>query len=684
MNTGRRAWPGLLLLGILAVAAVPGPARAAVPGGRDFTSFSLEELMETEVTSVSKKAERLQDAPAAVYVITADDIRRSGATSLPELLRMVPGLQVSRTGSHTWEISARGFRYRMANKFLVLIDGRAVYSPLYGTVVWEDQDLALEDIERIEVIRGPGATLWGTNAVNGVINVITKKATETRGALVRLHAGNEETVGAVVRRGGALGRRGAWRLTAQAFRDDDLVLGDGRPSNDRWSGAIVGTRLDWEGATGEEWSVQAQHRDHSRRQRILRLHARFPFTEPTSSSAEGTEDWGMVSWRRETATGGRLSGKAWVDRVESRVAGRELERVTLDGLLEYAGARVGRHQWFWGLGARNNSFAFRPNSRLFAFHPADESDQVYSGYLQDDIVLGPGHAHLVLGTKVEYTSASGVEIQPQARAWWRWSPAWMAWAAVSRSARTPTWMERAIDQVVDVQLVPAPGVGTVLLAYRLVGSDRVRAEHLVAHELGFRWTPDKRFSLDVSGYWNEYRGVTSFRASDPFYVPVPGPHVEVTATYANESRLRFKGVDVVARWRPRDQLLLEAWWSWLEGRIIDSPYEAPDASAYEDAMYLGVNPRHQLHLRASLDLPDGWELDGSIHWTDRLRTGPVPSWTRLDVRVGWHSPTRDREWSLALRNLLGRHLEFRYAIDTIEPEPAWTEPAVVSRWTWRF
>ena len=686
MRADWRSWSGALPVALLVVAgaAWTGVRGAAPPGDQDFTSLSIEELMEAEVTSVSKKAERLQDAPAAVYVITAEDIRRSGATSLPELLRMVPGLQVARTGAHTWEISARGFRYKMANKFLVLIDGRAVYSPVLGTVVWEEQDLALENIERIEVIRGPGATLWGTNAVNGVINVITKSADDTRGTLVRLHAGNEETLGVLLRRGGALGERGSWRVTLKGFRNDELVLGDGRSADDRWSGGLAGTRLDWKGRGGGRWTAQAQYRSQFQRRRMLAFLDHYPLIEQRTIGVETSSEWAMVTWRRDTASGGTWSCKAWVDREQAANYAQEIRRATVDGLLEYAGPRTGRHQLLWGLGARNNSYLFRGNNLVMAFHPPDQSDQIYSGYVQDDIVLGPGMAHVVLGTKVEYTSASGTEIQPQVRAWWRWSPAGMAWAAISRSARTPTWMERTVDELLDVQLAPLPGGGVIPLTYRLLGSPDARAEHLVAHELGFRWTPSREFSLDVSGYWNEYRGVTSFDASDPVFEPLPSPHLEITATFSNRSRMRFRGIDVVARWRPRDRVLYEAWWSWLEGRIVESPYVVSDEVLYERAMYLGVNPRHQLHLRASVDLPDGWEFDGSIHWTDRLETGPVASWTRFDLRVGWHSPTRDREWSLALRNVLGRHLEFRYAIDTIEPEPAWTEPAIVSRWTWHF
>ncbi len=572
----------------------------------------------------------------------------------------------------------------MANKFLMLIDGRSVYSPVYGTVLWEDQDLALADIERIEVIRGPGATLWGTNAVNGVINVITKKAEDTPGTLVRFHAGNEETLGVVVRRGGTLGDRAWWRITARGFRNDDLVLADGRPSRDEWSGGFVESRLDWRGRSGDGWSLQVHHQDHDRNVRAMQPVARWPFSESMVAGFDSGVDWGILSWEKKDRAGGRWSGRAWIQRGEGESGAGYVRRSTVDRLLEYAGPRTGSRRWFWGLGARNNSYRTRGVPGIYEFRPADHSDQIYSGYVQDDVRLGPGHANLVLGAKLEYTSASGAEFEPQARLRWRFNPDFMAWAAVSRSARTPTWMERSIDWLVTITLEPAPGGGVVPVVYRLHGTPAVRSEHQVAHEVGFRWSPRKNFSLDVSGYWNKYRGVTSFVSSGPRVVPPPAPHVEVTATYANESRLRFRGLDVLARWTPRENLRLEAWWSWTEGGIIDSPYDDPDEAAYERGMYLGVNPRHQLHLGASLDLRGGWEADGSVHWTDRLATGPVASWTRVDLRIGWRSPARDREWSLALRNALGRHLEFRYAIDTIEPEPAWVEPALVSRWTWRF
>ncbi len=671
--------PALLLLAVAAFPAAGSPDRPA-----DFTAFSLEQLMEIEVTSVSKKSERLLDAPAAVYVITAEEIRRSGATSLPEVLRMVPGLEVARTGSHTWEISARGFRYRMANKFLVLVDGRAVYSPVYGTVIWEDQDVPLENIQRIEVIRGPGATLWGTNAVNGVINVVTKPAVDTQGTLVRFHAGNEDRLGALFRRGGTLGRAAWWRLTVQGFRNDGAVLENGEPARDGWSGGLVEGRIDWDGRNGGRWSVQAHHQEHDRNVRTLSLSLDYPFSTPVATGFDATKTWAVASWTRPSRGGGRWTGRAWIDHGRGAGGGASLERTTVDGLLEYAGPAGGRHQWFWGLGARDTGYHFSRPTMAVAYEPASRSDQVFSGYLQDDVSLGGGRSHLVLGTKVEYASASGVEIQPQVRAWWRWSPSWMAWAAVSRAARTPSWMERDISWIVNVWMTEVPGVGTLPVVYYLEGSHRFRAEHQVAHELGFRWTPGSRFSLDVSGYLNRYRGLSSFDIGAPVFSAAPVPHGEITARFANRSRVRFQGVDVTARWRVRDRLLLEAWWSWIDGKILASPYLEPDTVAMERAMYLGVNPRHQVHLRASLDLPGGWELDGNLHWTDWLETGTVPSWFRLDLRVGWHSPTRDREWSLALRSALGRHLEFRYSLDGMEPDPACVEPALVGRWTWRF
>ncbi len=685
MRPGGTPRRGVVLAALVILGTVGTVARAGDDRPADFTSLSLEQLMETEVTSVSKKSERLLDTPAAVYVITAEDIRRSGATTIPEVLRMVPGLEVARTGAHTWEISARGFRYRMANKFLVLVDGRPVYSPVYGTVLWEDQDLALEDVERIEVIRGPGATMWGANAVNGVINITTRKAVDTQGTLVRLLTGNEETLDAVVRRGGTAGDHAWWRLTARSFRTDDLVLGTGRPARDGWRGSLVAGRLDWEGRGGGEWSIQAQWQDHSRHVRSLRLSRSYAFSEPVSTRFDASRGWAGLSWTKQTAIGGRWSGRVFVDHGRGASATTVIDRTTIDGVLDYVGPPGGRHQLSWGVGARNNDLEFHGTDIGFGFRPPRRSDQIYSGYLQDDVTLAPGRAHLVVGTKVEYTSASGLEVQPQVRAWWRWSPAWMAWAAVSRAARTPSWLERSIDWIVDVSPWEVPGIGNVLVVYRLRGNPHVGAEHQVAHEAGFRWSPNPRFQLDVSGYWNVYRGLTSFDIPPIEFSMTPIPHGEYTASYSNQARLRFRGIDVLARWRPREGVLWEAWWSWIEGRILESAYESDlRAAQVERDMYLGVNPRHQLHLRASVDLPDGWELDGSIHWTDRLAAGPVASWTRLDLRVGWRSPTRDREWSLVVRNALRRHLEFQYSLDSIQPDPGYVEPAVVSRWTWRF
>ncbi len=682
MHERRKGWRAVLLGALLAATA------SAVAGGEqerpvDFTSFSLEELMETEITSVSRKAERLRDVPAAVYVITAEDIRRSGATCLAEVLRMVPGLEVARSGSHTWEISARGFRYRTANKFLVLIDGRAVYAPVFGTVLWEDQDLVLEDIARIEVIRGPGATVWGTNAVNGVINVITKAAGETPGTLVRFSVGNEETIEALWRRGGTFSR-GAWRVSAKAFRRDDLVQEDGRPSADRWGGSLLSFRVDWTGRRGDEWMVaghvQAQHRRFPEH----RVRLSWPYNADHERSADSTMASLLLGWRRRDRAGGTWSARGWIDGGRGTSSSLVSRRTTVDGLVEYVGPRLRHHQWSWGIGARNIDFDARGHWDTMEFRPHEHSDQLWNAWIQDEIAPGSGAFRVVAGTKFEYTSASGLEMQPQVRVRWRWSPGWMAWGALARAARIPSLAERYSDSAIHGFAVPRPD-GTVLPAFlRLRGSTDHGAEHLVAREAGLRWTPRPSFIVDLSVYRNRYSGVTTYIFGQPELAARPAPHLVFPLTLANRMRIRFEGAELLIRWRSPRGILLEGWWSWMQGKLLDQQGGEANRQAIADFLYFGVNPRHQLHARTSIDFRGGWEIDGSVHWTGRLETGPVASWTRVDLRVGWHSPSRDREWSIALRNLLGRHQEFRYVLDTVELGTAWTEPALVSRWTWRF
>src|SRR5438309_3239631 len=482
----------LVLAGFAERASAQRPDSAAQRPDTSLSALkklSIEQLMNLQVTSVSRRPERLAQTASAIQVITGDAIRRSGASSLPEALRLATNLQVAQVDSRQWAISARGFNSTTANKLLVLIDGRTVYTPLYSGVFWDVQEMPLADIDRIEVISGPGATLWGANAVNGVINVITKGAKDTQGLLLSGGGGTEQRGFGTVRYGGTLGSTVRARIHGRGFRRDATALPSGQDATDDWHLWQGGFRMDWDASPGNQVILHGDLYD-----------GRIAQPSPAADIAVSGGNV-MAKWWRTISEQSSLAAQLYYDRTHRDIPGifgEDLDTYDVD--LQH-GTRLGaRHDVVWGLGYRliNDRVA---NSAVLAFLPGHVARQWFTGFVQDEIALVPDRLHVAFGTKIEHNDYTGFELQPSGRVNWTLSPSATLWASVSRALRTPS----RIDRELFVRIPPATF---------LAGGPGFHSEEELAYELGYRHQRGS-LALSVATFYSRYHGLRSVEQVNP-------------------------------------------------------------------------------------------------------------------------------------------------------------------------
>src|SRR5467141_264033 len=479
----------LLTLGLI---CFPGSGFAqqpdSSPSAEALKKLSIEQLMNLQVTSVSKRPERLSQTASAIQLITQEDIRRSGASSLPEALRLAANLQVAQVDSRQWAISARGFNGTTANKLLVLVDGRTVYTPLFSGVFWDVQEVPLADVDRIEVISGPGATLWGANAVNGVINVITKDAKDTQGLLLSGGGGSEQRGFGTVRYGGALGSAVHYRVYGRGFARDQTALSNGLGATDDWHLWQGGFRLDWDASTARRLALQSDVYD-----------GRIAQATPGHLAVSGGNV--MAKWSRTLSDASDLAAQLYYDRTHRDIPGTFGEDLdTYDVELQHR-ARIGaRHDLVWGLGYRliNDGVA---NSAALAFLPTHVARQWFTGFVQDEIALVPDRLHVAFGTKIEHNDYTGFEVQPSGRVNWTLSPSATLWTAVSRAIRAPSRVDRELY---------APGQPP----YFLAGGPGFHSEEELAYELGYRQQQGS-LALSAATFYSRYHGLRSLEQVNP-------------------------------------------------------------------------------------------------------------------------------------------------------------------------
>ena len=648
----------------------------------DLTALSIEELMAIEVTTVSRKPEKLAGAAAAIFALTREDLRRSGATSIPEALRLVPGLQVARFDANKWALTSRGFNNLFANKLLVLIDGRSVYTPMFSGVFWESQDVLQEDIERIEIIRGPGATLWGANAVNGIINILTQKASDTQGGLLSWGMGSEERFFGNVRYGGRLGP-GYYRVYGKYFARDDLVYRDdftsapGTRAADGWDMLRAGFRADWDlsdrtalmlqgdafaGTTGQLLEIASLEPPHKR---FLEMDARM-----SGGHLQGR-------WERTFSDDTHLALQLYYDhtaRDDSLLVTGFYENYDIDFQHRLKG---GRHEIVWGAGYRlthdeiEDTFTARFARGKRNFH-------LFSAFVQDDFDLSPELLRLTLGSKFEHHTFTGWEIQPNARLRWTPHPRHAIWGAVARAVRTPA---RGDHDMQFIREIVPPGAlyadsPPVLIVPQ--GSPDFESEVVRAIELGYRVQPAEPLFVDLATFYNFYDRLTTYEPGEPENKTSPIPHVILPIVQDNKLGGNTRGAEVAADWRVSDGWRMRAGYTYLKMNLEidpDSQSEASENAADE-------SPRHQFLLNSFLDLPGALELDLSARYVDELPGQDIDHYYNLDARLGWR-PRHDLALSIAGQNLLDRrHSEFRgVAIPIVATE---VERGLYGKMTWTF
>jgi len=649
--------------------AATGPA-AAQTGSRDIPTMSLEELMNVEVTSVSKRPERLSDTAASVYVLTNEDIRRSGAATIPDALRLVPGLHVGQIDANGFSVSVRGFGGRFANKLLVLIDGQSVYTPLFSGVFWSAVNVPLEEIERIEIIRGPGATLWGANAVNGVINIITRPATSSQGAAARFETGSATRAEGSLRYGGRLGPRSAYRLDAGGFSRTGATV-DGAGVSDTWRGGRVGLRVDGEAGAGHAYML-AGNGVFSRADENWTLPTlQAPYTRRVSDDGSNTSVSLLGRWTHTTDRA-QTTVQAIAERTSLHEYPIEERRRTVDLDLQQARKLGAVQQLVFG-GTYRQSSDQTTGSPLIGLTPDRRTLRLWSGFAQDEVTLGGGVAHVTFGVKLEHNDYSGWEVQPNIRARFFVSKGHTIWGSVSRAVRLPSRTES--DGRIEPLVLPPSAQAPLPQLLSLRHGQDLGAEALIAYEAGYRSQPTANLSIDVSLFLNSYSQLLTNAIGTPGVEFAPVPHVLVPVVFENRGTARMAGGEVVADWKPRDEVRIQAGYSRLA--VLEDSRNAPTNTVGP----LGDYPGHQIHVRGGAVLFRQVEVDSAARFVGALTMTGVPSYVALDARVGFR--LRRVDVSLMGRNLLGpAHGE--YLPDVLFSAPTQVQRSIGLRLRWQF
>jgi iron complex outermembrane recepter protein len=631
----------------------------------DLTVLSLEDLLQVEIITASKKEQPILETSAAVFVLTAEAIRRSGAGSLPDALRLVPGVQVARIDANKWAISIRGFNAQFANKLLVLIDGRTVYTPTFSGVFWDLQDLLLEDVERIEVIRGPGAALWGTNAVNGIINIITAHSRDSRGNLVSLTSGTEERGQLSLRHGGCLENGINYRIYARYLDRDSAIDASGADAADAWQLGRVGFRLDWTVLPTDDLTVQGNIYDGETGQTYPLISASLspPYKRPFSTRTDIAGGYLLTRWKHRSSPSSEIALQLYYDRNERSdpMYGPEI-RDSFDADLQHRFAYGSRHEIVWGAAIRQTADE-NENSFFATLEPASRTERQVSAFAHDDITFLDEKLRLTLGSKLEWNTDVGLTLQPNGRLLWKARPQQALWVALSRALRTPSRFDDDGRIVIDIFPPDSLFSGTPVTLATLLGNRDLKPEELLALELGYRVRPIPSLFVEAMTFYNIYDDLNSLELSTPESIDRPVPHLILPLTLGNRLHGSTRGLELTANWQPRPWCRLRTSYSYLHLQFeLDSGSRDPDLTVPQ----LLANPRHQLFHHASLNLPGRLELDLVTRRVSHLPELDIPGYTGLDIRLGWR-PESGPAFSLIGRDLLdAHHPEFTSELEELQ------------------
>ena len=636
----------------------------------DLSEMSLEDLLNVEITTVGKRQQRMSQIPAAVYVITQEEIRRSGAINIPDALRLVPGVEVAQIDDSNWAISIRGFNYRSSNKLLVLIDGRAVYYPTYSNVFWDVQDTLMEDIERIEVIRGPGASLWGANAVNGVINIVTKHASSTEGGLITAGGGSYDQAFTAGRYGGRIGELGHYRIHGKySLRDHLVVPPNGTLLTGQPDFMRGGFRADWRLPGTNQLTVQGDLYRGSTPQGVYRSpFLRTPITINNDLTTNGGDV--LLRWTRGTGRWETVL-QTYYDRSRHPDLLLTQSHEVLDFDFQQQ-LHLEKHDILWGAGFRNTRQKSDGGFEL-SLNPSGRNIRLFSTFLQDEISLLRNRLRLTAGARLEHNGFTGLEVQPTLRVLWTPNSRQAVWASVSRAVRTPSIWESAVNM--NITDVPLPD-GTPMWSV-VSKAERLRSEELLAYEVGYRAQPVRQASLDFALFFQHYNYLSGISVREPYFAFTPYPHLVVPMAVSNLLTGNIYGAEISSTYSPLALWKLTGSYSWLR-QITRSPAAEINAFPGMD----GDNPRHQFQIHSYLSLPHNLEADTGLYYVGALPAQAVEHYARWDFRFGWR-PARSLELSVGGQNLLSEsHYEFNPVGDYIIPGKV--ERSAYGRLTWHF
>jgi len=672
---------GLILSTLVLLAWAPHPLHALTPGRQDapppprdapkpkdqqpeVTDIDIEDLMKVQVTSPGRKEQALTSVPAAVYVIRGEDIKRMGVTSLPEALRGVPGMQVARTRSNTWAVSIRGFTDSSSNKMLVLIDGRSVYSPLHSGVFWDVQDTFLEDVERIEVIRGPGGSLWGSNAINGVVNIITKRAEDTQGGVATAGAGTEERAFGAVRYGFKASDDLFVRVYAKYFDRDNAVQGidTEEDARDGWFMARSGFRADWKATEHDRVTVTGDGYGGEVKEHVDTPSLSSPTgSDPINDRVDLRGGHLLVRWDHVIDATSDFSVQLYYDQTfrSSALFKDELRTGDLD--IQHRFRLGATHDINWGLGYRIYRSEFSGDFTI-QLDPPGRTDDLISAFVQDEITLMPDHLRLTIGSKFEDNDYSGFEVQPSGRLAWTIDDRHMVWASASRAVRTPS----IIDVALRVNAFVIPGPTPVVSSF--LGDRGFQSEELIAFETGYRVRPADFLSADLAVFYNRYDKLRSIEAGASFLEPNPPPqHLVFPFTLANGLDAKSWGVELSANVQAAPTWLIQVSYSHLRLNTSDDSGE-------------GSDPRDSVWIRSAVDLNADMSLDVVGRYVSRLPAFDLDSYIETDLRLAWRNPARTLEAAVVGQNLIHEsHAEFQREAARSE-----IQRAVYLSLTWNF
>lgn len=613
----------------------------------DIVEFSINDLMQMEVSSASRKSQNLSKTAAAAFIISQEDIRRSGATSIPEALRLAPGLEVAQINSNNWAVTSRGFNGKYANKLLVLMDGRTIYTPLFSGVFWNLQDTMMEDIERIEVIRGPGAVMWGANAVNGVINIITKKTKDTQGNLFVAGAGNQEQGFAAFRHGGHIDDDGSYRVYAKTFERAAYLNANGQRMHDDWRSVQAGFRIDNRISSDHRFTVQGDVYRKNVGNTVNPVTVTPPFN--TSYNVDDHADGAniLARWEGNLDDGSEFKLQAYYDRVSFNALTLSDTQDMLDIDFQHRLHPSASHDLMWGANYRFIHSA-AVNSSAIAFSPSSIGYHAGSAFVQDDITLIDDTLRLTLGTKIEESRFGNTQVQPNARILWTPNDEHSFWASVSRASRTPSRGEAQSNLALGVVSyptgLPAP-FDQVPVQLRAFPNANLKAEKVFAAEIGYRAQWNKYFSTDITAFSNHYTDLILLR---------PGTFDPLTFTqslvwYNHTQEVTTRGIEISADWSVFDWLRLTGNYSHLKMEIPSSPDIAKHS------------PRHRGTLRCQLDFNEYTKLDLTMRHVGRLSFSgrDAPAYTTFDARLAYE-PYSGVELSFVAQNIFApKHLEYQ-------------------------